>query len=114
MPHDVALRASVDCEKQAERVTAPKAGEKPEGRTISPNEVGNDLYRVTLKEKTGELFLAVDAAAWNKAADVKAAAPVPSPVSPQKVLPKAAAPAKAGGVAKAAPSKLPASPKGWD
>jgi hypothetical protein len=46
VPPGVAFRASAPCEKTA--------GDKA------------DVYRSTLKDKTGELFLAVDSAAWKK------------------------------------------------
>ncbi len=63
VPEGVPFRASIACANEAtEEREPPVAG--PGGK--SREAMRYDIYRATLKEKTGELFLAVDAEAWQK------------------------------------------------
>jgi len=66
VPEGVPFRASVACEKGEVQEREPKAA--PYGADQKKG-TGYDVYRATLTEKTGELFLAVDAEAWQKRMD---------------------------------------------
>jgi hypothetical protein len=68
-PQGVPVRASVPCPAAGvEEVDLPN--DMP-GRTADKTKTRCDIYRTTLTEKTGELFVALDAAAWGKAFDKK-------------------------------------------
>jgi len=64
VPKGVSLCASADCKKSGreERDVYEEGGAKK--RPF-------DIYTATLKDKTGELFVAVDSGEWNKAAGIK-------------------------------------------
>ncbi len=68
VPDGVPFRASIACEQEATEEREPPAP----GSVVKPEEtVGYDIYRTTLKEKTGELFLAVNAEKWGERMQVE-------------------------------------------
>jgi hypothetical protein len=71
VPQGVALTASVDCKKAAAAAPAANVAEPAPGPASGPM----DTYCTVLKEKTGEIFLAVDAAGWDKMAATPVAGP---------------------------------------
>jgi hypothetical protein len=71
-PEDVAFRASVDCARTRGEEVAYRA---VEGREYKERRKQYARYTATLKDKTGELFVAVDSAEWAKSFGLK---PVPA------------------------------------
>ena len=69
-PQGVPVRASVPCPAAGMEEVDLTNDMDRSGRTAGPK-TRCDIYRTTLMEKTGELFVALDAAAWSKAFDTK-------------------------------------------
>jgi hypothetical protein len=67
VPEGVPFRASVDCPKRGteQKEIGPERGSP--GPTPPSSKRSFDVYEATLNEKTGELFLALDAGAWKTA-----------------------------------------------
>ena len=69
-PQGVPVRASVPCPSVGvEEVDFPEAGNWD--RTADKSKLRCEIHRSALTDKTGELFVALDAAAWGKAFETK-------------------------------------------
>jgi hypothetical protein len=88
-PEGIPLRASIDCIPAG---TVER--EIRDGRTGDMVKVKCDAHKAILTEKTGELFMAVDGEAWDKATKQVADAKRPKEIIPASppVAPSAAAP----------------------
>ncbi len=67
VPEGIPVRASVKCEKAGTEKRAPST------RRGGSEATSCDIYRGTVDSKTGEIYVAVDSAAWRKAHAPKAA-----------------------------------------
>ncbi len=66
VPKGMPLAASVECAKVEEKAEAPAVQQQAAAKQPAAPVPAMDVYRGTLKDKTGEIFLAIEAEAWKK------------------------------------------------